>query len=1050
MRAKLLFLCFSVFFVYGCGGGSSGANGPDPFTPGTDPVVALSLALLDSNCNTVDANSFAANQDICVQATLTSDGVADSNEVVSFTLSDAIGALSNSTALTDSNGIAQVTITNSSLNTGATTVTATFGSSTASLSFEYVAASASGAPTVALSMTLDGVATNRFEVGDIVSVSATALDANEQPLADTIVSFTATGNGVTFSPESSLSNTQGIATTQMTVTDSSVGAHQLTAAITIDTVDYQDSQNFEVAPAVDQTTQSLSVAVLNAACEEVVLASFTTGETICVTARLLQGETPVRGEIINFSINGGIGDLSSATALTDVSGNAVVNITNASAAVGAASVVATYNSLTSSSNFEYVSTPSTVVTTPTVSVNLVSSGQLISRFQAGDDVRVQARVLTSSQTPVVDGIVNFAVQGTGPVLAPTTALTNSDGIAEVSLSATESDLGAYAMQVTTVVDNLNISNSMNFEVQSAGTVVDNSETRFGHFNSDGVFVPDLIGSSAEVNGEVTISAGATVGFNVALVDENDARILTPTPVTFSSNCVSNGQATIDGTVTTINGEASATFEDLNCAGSSGNTDQIVASVVINNTTLTITRQLNIQAEGIGSLSFVSASPDEIVLSGTGGQNSASVSTLTFQVNGELGNPLAQQEVSFALNTSTGGLSLDPATGLTNSAGQVSTRVTAGNVPTAVRVTASATGEGGEEIRTQSDLLSVNTGIPDQNSFSISTSNFNPEANSIDGISAEIRVRLADTFNNPVPNGTTVNFTTEGGQIEPSCTTGEDVDGNIDPQADNTGTCVVTWTSANPRTADHRITILATAIGHETLFDSNGNNAYDDVDGNPISDGTDSGFGVSEYGQNGFVDHSEAWRDDDEDGTRDNSEIFIDYNSDLAFNTADGLFNGPQCTSATMCGSGEAATLHVRKSLVMVMSSSEALWRVYSGDITNINNVVFTNDADVGSPNSLSVPAGQSRVLTLVYYDTADQVLASGTQLGFLDSDGNISTILDTVNNSTQRENPAVPGSIEQILTIDNTDGNNDTLSFQYVIQSPSGAQTDVEFSVIRQ
>jgi hypothetical protein len=76
-----------------------------------------------------------------------------------------------------------------------------------------------------------------------------------------------------------------------------------------------------------------------------------------------------------------------------------------------------------------------------------------------------------------------------------------------------------------------------------------------------------------------------------------------------------------------------------------------------------------------------------VLQGTGGQNSQTVSTLVFQVNGVLGNPLAQQNVTFSLNTQTGGLSLSPASGITNSQGQVSARVTSSNVPTSVRVTA---------------------------------------------------------------------------------------------------------------------------------------------------------------------------------------------------------------------------------------------------------------------------------------------------------------------------------------------------------------------------
>jgi len=52
--------------------------------------------------------------------------------------------------------------------------------------------------------------------------------------------------------------------------------------------------------------------------------------------------------------------------------------------------------------------------------------------------------------------------------------------------------------------------------------------------------------------------------------------------------------------------------------------------------------------------------------------------------------------------------------------------------------------------TQSDLLAVNTGLPDQNSFTLSADNLNPEANSISGQTVNLVARLADTFNNPEP------------------------------------------------------------------------------------------------------------------------------------------------------------------------------------------------------------------------------------------------------------------------------------------------------------
>lgn len=260
-------------------------------------------------------------------------------------------------------------------------------------------------------------------------------------------------------------------------------------------------------------------------------------------------------------------------------------------------------------------------------------------------------------------------------------------------------------------------------------------------------------------------------------------------------------------------------------------------------------------------------------------------------------------MTFELDTKVGGLSISPKAAFTNSLGQVSTKVTSGNVPTVVRVNASATSKAGEMISTQSDLLSVNTGLANQNSITLATSNHNPEGYNLNGEEVTITAWLADSFNNPVPDGTTVNFTTEGGQIEPSCQT-------------SNGSCFVKWESSEPKVYNHRITVLATAIGHETFYDTNGNNVFDNSDGNPeVNKNVSSGFGRSESLSSGFIDMPEAWRDDNENNNRDSGELFINFESDNQYDVQDdnytnqdGKFNGPHCLSTTKCGENISKTI----------------------------------------------------------------------------------------------------------------------------------------------
>jgi hypothetical protein len=226
------------------------------------------------------------------------------------------------------------------------------------------------------------------------------------------------------------------------------------------------------------------------------------------------------------------------------------------------------------------------------------------------------------------------------------------------------------------------------------------------------------------------------------------------------------------------------------------------------------------------------------------------------------------------------------------------------------VGASVTLSDGQLIYVQSDLLTVTTGIPDQNSISLSMDKFAPEGLEHDGETVTVTVRLGDRFNNPVPDGTVVNFTSEGGQIQSSCQT---VDSG----------CSVVWTSQAPRPADHRATVMAYTIGHETFYDFNANGVFDDGDV--------------------FDDMGEAFRDDDETGTYNPAsgngfsidEKLIDYDENGQYTAADGVYNGVPCLHTTDCPvdanniAGRSNFLtNVRDNGLIIMASSSPNVHLY--------------------------------------------------------------------------------------------------------------------------
>ncbi|MEY8199382.1 MAG: hypothetical protein RPS47_09090, partial [Colwellia sp.] len=358
-------------------------------------------------------------------------------------------------------------------------------------------------------------------------------------------------------------------------------------------------------------------------------------------------------------------------------------------------------------------------------------------------------------------------------------------------------------------------------------------------------------------------------------------------------------------------------------------------------------------------------------------------------------------------------------------------------PTAVRVTASASMDFNGEIivvQSQSDLLSINTGLPEQRSMTLTASILNPEAHNISGEKSVITAWLSDNFHNPVPDGTTVNFTTEGGSIEPSCSTVN-------------GSCFVTWISSEPRVANHRITILATALGHETFFDTNGNNIFDDADGAPILDignsnnlNIDSGFSNYPAQASGFLDMSEAWRDDNENSVYDNGEIFFDFNKNGTFSIADGKFNGPQC-QGTNCAEETMRDIHVRKAIRLIMASSAAEYT-----LTNGNGTVVYQDSITGNSVPLAdVPNGGNQEFNFNFADTGtpNQTMPLDTAVEIVISTGSLQgTTSFTVGNNNQEG-----FSNMNFFVIQESGNNPQTAILTITITSPNGLITSLTKSI---
>lgn len=430
---------------------------------------------------------------------------------------------------------------------------------------------------------------------------------------------------------------------------------------------------------------------------------------------------------------------------------------------------------------------------PTLTMSLVdASGTAITTLSGGQVGVVRAKVATSTGAVAANAVVTFKASNTSlvqftPVSA--SALTDAAGIAVISIKPTDfNSAGALAITAEAVVGTKTVSGSVNMAVGAA---------------------PLTVGALSFTPSPTTaLPAFNAVTLNIPITS-NGQSVDTVTGLALTSRCVGDGTASlVVGTLTS--GVQSATYTNNGCTRG---TDVITAS--IGNSTQNIS--IPVSSANIGSIQFVGSdlTGTALVLKGAGGLGRTEAAILTFKVVDQNNNGLPGVNVAFSATTTTGGLSVLPATATTDSSGTVKTTVSSGSIPTPVRVIAQAT-RNGQTMSGLSDALTISTGLPIQKSMSLSVDKYNIEGLNYDGEVANLTVLMADQYGNPISDNTTINFVTEGGAV------GSSVQG-----ACNTinGGCSVALKSQAFRPSNGRVTVLAYAQGVEDFVDSNGDGQY---------------------------------------------------------------------------------------------------------------------------------------------------------------------------------------------------------------------------------
>ncbi|MGA7965835.1 MAG: hypothetical protein WCB49_08105 [Gammaproteobacteria bacterium] len=498
-----------------------------------------------------------------------------------------------------------------------------------------------------------------------------------------------------------------------------------------------------------------------------------------------------------------------------------------------------------------------------------------------------------------------------------------------------------------------------------------------------------------------LSAGGSTTISAALQNSDGTPYTQSATITFTSVCYQNGLAifsengTATNTVTTTTGQANITYTASGCSGS----DTITATTSVNGTTLTAVGTVTVASASVGAIQFVSATPPTISLQGSGGP---STSTVVFKATDSSGGPVPNAKVSFSIDTTVGGITFSPTSATTGNDGQAQTVVQAGTQHTTVRVTASVKTASGQTISTQSPGIVISTGIPTEHNFSLSLATHNVEGFDVDGTQDTVTVRMSDRFFNPVPDGTAVSFTTNGGQIQPSCTT-------------TNGTCSVTWTSANPRPQGGPNSVLGHA---EILAYATGEESFTDVNGDGVFDGPDQfslytgGTGDNFFGSPGQDDIGEVYLDQNESGHYVSGDYFFDFNHDGVRNPPDGKYHGVGCqgTATVQCGT---PTVGIGLQDCIVMSTS---------------GVTITGPA--------SIPVGSSA--TYLVSDENGNVPPSGMTFSIISSGPSVSLLQTAVPDIGCKNSP--PGSSSYPITV-SVSSQSQSGSFVIVAKSPVSNNT---------
>lgn len=427
--------------------------------------------------------------------------------------------------------------------------------------------------------------------------------------------------------------------------------------------------------------------------------------------------------------------------------------------------------------------------TPVTAINITNitlsdTNNTLTNSITAAGVTAKVKVTDASGKGISGAIVTFSGEGVVWGTTNGAVLTNADGEATISVKPEDLNAtGAYQISATVNYNGKSASTQpSSFTLQAANIV--------------------LVGMAPAVT---SLESGASTNITLKTQDANTKVNQNNVTVNFSATCGTFEPAMV---ISSNQGDVATSYKSIGSDGKLCEGTQTITASGSNIPESKVT--VNIAEIKADSLVYTS----DAVNLGINSSGSAASGQIEFTLYAN-GTPAANKDVQIELLRAPNDLSFfalgnrAAKTVKSDPSGKVIVTLYPGNIPGPVEIKATLVSNA--NVSALSKNVAVSTGRVTQAGLSLSVSK-NSLQNQIDGDTATIIARMVDRTRNAVPDGTVISFVSEGGNVEPNCSTVK-------------GMCSVTLTTQNPRPLDNRVTVLAYVEGDKSYTDLNGDNVY---------------------------------------------------------------------------------------------------------------------------------------------------------------------------------------------------------------------------------